>query len=369
MAIEIKDLPKLVLAIRWGFLGAALICLFAFDLAVIGLIFAIVGLLFGFAMRFEAFRLWFVGRVTGHGTDVIKGAMVQHRAQATAPPPAAPIGPLWGARPPDTSGHLPPDVLVQAVEQAGRPAVLLKRHWPPQDPAPQNLWLGGLPNLPEGMAWPTHPKSGFALHHLMQIDLSEMPDLGAAQTLPRHGTMWFFADIDEEMCWERGDGSSRILYHPDSTAGLPHRAAPDTLPQVDHPLREMKAVSRYRGMRPTVYPRWPVTGHIATVWDVDELAEGMTYGNGYVEAMSAQAARARADIMGPTVQRPRGSGFGPFGDLGTPVEKYDPNGFPYCGALAKGFVAHLDDGVNRQIGRLQMQVNMATSKGREPAAD
>jgi len=183
--------------------------------------------------------------------------------------------------------------------------------------------------------------------------------------------MWFFADIDEEMCWQRGDGSGRILYHPESTAGRPMRLAPDNLPQVDHPLHEKTSRLSYRGRRPYVYPRWPLTGHVGLVWDVEELPDGMDYSSGYVEVAAQAAKAARQDVVGPTVPRSRTATFGPFevnvrhykardgGDRMDRTQHYVPKGFPYCGALGKAFVQHLRTAIARQTGELSRRLDRA----------
>lgn len=118
-------------------------------------------------------------------------------------------------------------------------------------------WLGGLPSLPSGTAWPRHGLSGQPLHFLAQVDLSTLPATplqpgGAA--LPREGLLLFFADIEEEMLW----GFTGRGTHHDNTRVL-HVASsneeaqpPADLPEVNHAIGELKG---YYPSGFSVFPR------------------------------------------------------------------------------------------------------------------
>lgn len=122
------------------------------------------------------------------------------------------------------------------LDELREPAIWLRR-------APGlnvNSRLGGLPSLPEGIAWPRQSVNGLPLHFLAQIDFSELPRSQPGprgmEALPERGFAYFFADIEEEMLWgfgERGDNhaATRVIYSP--TQG-PLREPPDDAPDIGH---------------------------------------------------------------------------------------------------------------------------------------
>ncbi len=161
----------------------------------------------------------------------------------------------------------------RVVNERAQPAIRLKRHWPPEEPYAGNSWLGGLPTLPPELAWPTNPKTGFRLHHLAQIDLGEMPQLESGPRLPEKGTLWFFADIDEELVWIDNPENyhSAVLYWPESVSGVLATDAPENLPEVNHVNNSMTRYSSSRRIPGfSVYSKWPVTGHKTLAWETFE---------------------------------------------------------------------------------------------------
>ena len=88
------------------------------------------------------------------------------------------------------------------LEEVREPAI-----WPRRtETAVSASKLGGLPQLPSGIAWPRHGKTGLPVHFLAQIDLGRLPKtpLPGARSdhrLPDGGALFFFADMEEEMLW------------------------------------------------------------------------------------------------------------------------------------------------------------------------
>lgn len=88
--------------------------------------------------------------------------------------------------------------------------------------------LGGLPNLPEGIDWPSW--KGRSLAFLCQIDLAALPQPPVMADLPESGYLYFFYD-QEQSTWgfDPADrGSWRVIYslHPPAPTS---RAAPPDL--------------------------------------------------------------------------------------------------------------------------------------------
>ena len=298
MKIAPENLNMFVRVIRFGLLGIGAVFLLAFDWVVPA--FACIGgaVAFNIALRFEGFRRWFVTTFVDHTK------LSAQPAPSFVPKVQSSLGAAMDkmAEPPDLSAH---DGMVAQMRQE---SILLKRAWPPHAADGALSYLGGLPCFPDGMAWPENPQTGVALHHLAQIDLSQMPRSEATSALPEHGTMWFFADINEEMIWnaEPDNGTSRVLYHPDAVAGIAPHPATANLPQVDHPINSLETLVTYRGPRPRVYPRWPVSGHLSGTWDIDNVP----YEPGAFEAVDAAIVAERAPLVGQT-QKPD-SKFSPF---------------------------------------------------------
>lgn len=171
-----------------------------------------------------------------------------------------------------------------------------------------------------------------------------MPQYAAAAGLPAQGMLWFFADIDEEMIWpsEPGHAQSRVMYWPDSTVGTRPCDPPETLPEVDHPAHQRETPPSYRGPRPRVYPRWSLTGHLADVWDIDDVP----HEPGAYEAVAHANDKARDQIVGTPPDRPSNA-MSPFVEVEEQLEgggikrtyEYQPDRagpqFPQTGHFAK----------------------------------
>lgn len=101
------------------------------------------------------------------------------------------------------------------MEKYRRPAIMMRRPYPPLDLPRRNSHLGGRPSLPTGFDWP-RTSSGTPLHFLVQIDCAELPPSGGV--LPKSGVLFFFARVDEEMLWgddgEPAHDYCRVLFAP-----------------------------------------------------------------------------------------------------------------------------------------------------------
>jgi uncharacterized protein YwqG len=89
--------------------------------------------------------------------------------------------------------------------------------------------IGGLPNLPDGLAWPQW--KGKPLAFLCQLDLSELPAEPGLPESPRAGCLYFFYD-QEQSTWgfdPKDKGSWQVLYVPDNVRDCPPRDAPQGL--------------------------------------------------------------------------------------------------------------------------------------------
>ncbi len=235
------------------------------------------------------------------------------------------------------------------------PGILLKRHWPLTAAAPGASHLGGLPHLPPGIGWPVHGETGVPLHHLAQIDLSDMPTDDLQDGLPRNGTLWFFASIDEELDWNTGGDTphSAVLYAPGSASNHPPTTAPDTLPAFYHTAGEMTASRQWRSKTGPVARRWPVTGHAIPTWSHVEAPEGFP-AREFFAAFTMKTKELRSEILGeastaepPERDRVFGSEFVAYtlsngSNLRTRLTTYAPGAaggrFPYNTALARRFL-------------------------------
>jgi hypothetical protein len=137
-----------------------------------------------------------------------------------------------------------PDALFRRYR---RDAVLLHRPWPPHAAPPANSRFGGLPRLPESLAWP-RTSSGNPLHFLAQIDCAEI----RFQTpLPERGVLFFFGRDNVYQAWKGEQPASdtcRVLYALDASALTPPRPPPADLSPLNRPVAEPD----------NVHPAWPV---------------------------------------------------------------------------------------------------------------
>lgn len=135
--------------------------------------------------------------------------------------------------------------LTDRIRALARPAWLLGPGHDAQDPpAVGGSRIGGLPDLPEDMSWPTvrvAPGEEVALAFTAQIDLAEVPGAADAGWLPATGRLWFFFDEDRT-----GVEPDHVVLYSDAPperlrptrppAGLRCLNEADTGPDLDRPV-------------------------------------------------------------------------------------------------------------------------------------
>jgi len=158
--------------------------------------------------------------------------------------------------------HIEPSI-ESAMEQYRRPAIMIRRMYPPHDVPPRNSRLGGRPLLPDGVDWP-RAKDGVPFHFMAQIDCAELPPNGGV--LPERGVLFFFARISDAL-WGSGDSQtasdiSRVLYAP-SFGKRKAVPPPGLLSALDTVLAEF----RVPGDPPFgVFPGWPIEFRSVDSW-------------------------------------------------------------------------------------------------------
>jgi uncharacterized protein YwqG len=139
--------------------------------------------------------------------------------------------------------------------------VVLRRQIPPRLGETPRSWLGGLPMLPEEVAWPRSVSSEYPergerpLHFVAQICCEDLPaDLWAGLG-PRQG--WLLLFIDPNQGSPEEADAFRIIH----TASLGHeRAPPADLGPVHDGVHTAWNFSHYGGQDfvPRIWRRWPV---------------------------------------------------------------------------------------------------------------
>src|SRR5687767_10557155 len=94
-------------------------------------------------------------------------------------------------------------------------SVVLRRQVPPRPEAPRS-WLGGLPMMPEHVAWPRsisaeYPEKGERpLHFVAQVACADMPPQLWGGLGPRHG--WLLLFIDPNHFEPLGPDALRVMH-------------------------------------------------------------------------------------------------------------------------------------------------------------
>lgn len=177
---------------------------------------------------------------------------------------------------PDTPEHRRIDRLLAAVR---RPGIMLHRPYPPAPGGTGSAQtgrsrLGGLPEMPAEMEWPTgldDRNRPVKLHFLALIDCAALPRID--RDLPASGLLLFFARQDEECVWGQKPPASRdgrVIYVP---AGAPTRthAAPEDLPPIHDRTGPTQDTSDehwvLEGERyPNTHPSWPLIALPIDTW-------------------------------------------------------------------------------------------------------
>jgi uncharacterized protein YwqG len=97
----------------------------------------------------------------------------------------------------------------------------------PEDQIPTGCSkMGGNPDMPEEMEWPT--SNGSPLDFLMQVNLSELNMYSRPKPLPEAGMLYFFYDTSEQR-WgfaPEDRESWQVLFAPNSVRNLVQRPYP-----------------------------------------------------------------------------------------------------------------------------------------------
>lgn len=172
---------------------------------------------------------------------------------------------IYAAHEPDAPYHEPaltspvPGSMLAVEEQV---SVILRRQVPVRFGEAPRSWLGGLPRMPQDVAWPVgacneHPEHGEApLHFVAQIACADLPaDLWGGLG-PRHGWLLFFMNAQE---FDVGDNPRALrVLHIDELG--PERAPPAGM----YPVRDEQFTGYQYGFCrsadevPTVWRRWPI---------------------------------------------------------------------------------------------------------------
>ena len=201
---------------------------------------------------------------------------------------------------------------IEAVMQRySEPAVLVHRVYPLINMPKTNSHLGGLPGLPEGLAWPTSSK-GEPLHFLGQLDCSELPRNN--DMLPDSGVLFFFALINEEMTWsdQAPHDFCRVIYAP--ACSEVRRSSPSNLGPIMGGWSDYQRHLNLPGDPPiTKYPHWPITLHAVNSWaNVDAIPREFSREDhvAYQEAVNRARAAEVVRVLGLPTNTPRPAGWG-----------------------------------------------------------
>lgn len=158
------------------------------------------------------------------------------------------------------------EIVDRVMHHYRKPAIMLHRPYPPHRFTHVRSRLGGLPQLPDDMDWPTSLSHGRPLHFLCQIDCAELPSIDGH--LPACGMLFFFADDADDQIWDSDDRDSiRVIHAPDAPCNQSRRAAPTTL----QPVYERYRYSRLRWVlkgesAPATHTEWPLVPITMDSW-------------------------------------------------------------------------------------------------------
>ncbi|WP_208354116.1 DUF1963 domain-containing protein [Pseudaestuariivita rosea] len=162
-----------------------------------------------------------------------------------------------------------PEEVEAFFEENAVSGIYLLRQWP-DGPMSKTSYLGGRPTLPPNISWPRNRRTGLPLHFLAQINCAELPELFDGPELPEKGTLFFFADISEQMRWKDNYGrqdDTRVLYTGEDVTDLPETEFPSDLPDIGH--EEGRADGGFGEPGRKSFVKWPVEGRIVDTipWD------------------------------------------------------------------------------------------------------
>lgn len=146
-----------------------------------------------------------------------------------------------------------------------RSAVYAFRPYPPHRTQNGRSKIGGLPDLPKGVSWPTAPghgdqiKADLPLHFLAQIDLADLP--WRPKDIPDAGMLLFFGRFDESLSWAEADvapeNDIRVIFDPDYTGT--ETPFPKSLPPLRDGNYHFDLLFGLPGDEKTrTFPEWPL---------------------------------------------------------------------------------------------------------------
>lgn len=146
------------------------------------------------------------------------------------------------------------------VNVSRRPAILLRRVYPPDRRAEAVGHFGGLPRLPAEIEWPRHAGSGIPMMFLASIDLAHLPALYGAPALPAEGTLLFFvAASGNDWCDDGETSMGRVVFLPEGVERAAERNPPADAPPCfgDTWMYHFKRFDR-EADAPRSFDRWPI---------------------------------------------------------------------------------------------------------------
>jgi uncharacterized protein YwqG len=167
-----------------------------------------------------------------------------------------------------------PQEIVEAVVRGVLPSIRLVPQFPRNDKTPRlgGSRIGGLPDLPEGVKWPTlsaalksnssgRQREDEPLWFLMQVNLAEIDSADVANVLPKAGILYFFFH------WHAVDEPEA----PDAGFVLFHKGGEQRLRRIEAPAG-MHAAGHFRGfdLMPRLewtVPRCDDTNYQLGFWD------------------------------------------------------------------------------------------------------
>lgn len=135
-------------------------------------------------------------------------------------------------------------------------SVILRRQVPVRFDEPLRSWLGGLPQMPEGMEWP-RTDDGAPMHFLAQVACADLPPGMWSGRGPRDGWLLAFVDMHGLLDGDGDEGAVSVLHIP---ALGPERQPPDDMGCVRHAMGD--SIGYYTPVQrpgvPKLWRRWPV---------------------------------------------------------------------------------------------------------------
>lgn len=125
----------------------------------------------------------------------------------------------------------------EAILRSARPSIELEaKRATPMPVSVGRSKLGGDPDLPASVAWPTY--DGGNLYFMAQVKLSELPSVAATQGLPPSGMLYFFYDMESQPWgFDPKDTSAHRVLYAESEERLERRNPPEAI-EFDDGVRE-----------------------------------------------------------------------------------------------------------------------------------